>query len=596
MIKRWVGFVVIAAAMGCGSDNSSTKTVSHTAGTINGGLWKKGTHTLQGTVIVANGILTVEACSTIKMASGGKLTVRDGGAIKLLGRQDCPINITSSSGTPAPGDWKYVEIYGSASTTDNAFDYVNIEYGGGQGEALGELWIGNGASISISNTTVHKSSDVGVYIDDSGAVPNFTNNHLIDNAKGPISLGANSVSQLNIGEYAPNGVEGVIVRNVTITKDATWLMLGTPYVVPWGLLIEAPTGTAKLTVSAGAKLLMGGPLNLLKDEVNIRVSTGGGFKTAGTPTSKVVITSAASTPKPGDWGHIWYTGASVEIGNVLAGAQIEYGGGNNGTEHGAVWLEDNASVRVTNSIIRNSLKWGVELSGFDASTGLGTGKLGDFSNNSFSNNGSDASADSSNGAHVYLWANQVNQLLSGPYETPASKYNRILIRGGAIEKTATWLNLATPYVVEDTFIVGSTGTALAPIIWTLRPGARVMLMADKSIEVRPFGVVVFEGNTSQHVKILPYPDDKSNWGSLVIGTDATLATLSRLSFVEISSGGGGGYSAQVTINADSKLQVSDLTMTKSLTVCDIKLLAVTSSINVLATAPIVNSFIAACPP
>ena len=279
--------------------------------------WESGVYTLQSSLTVSGGVLQVDACTKIIMPIGGTISVRDNGALSLSGANG-QITITSAKTSPLPGDWNYVEFYATGDSANNKLENVVVEYGGGG--SYGAIYVDSGARVAISNSIVRSSEDFGIEVPNGGHLASFIGNTLVNNALGPIKLGANSVDDLGTGTYTPNTVQGISVVSEAVAHDATWLDLGVPYVAENGFSVTTATGTAHLTISAGAILKLGTGSTLV-------VRDNGGLTLAGTAAKPITLTSAKSAPAAGDWGYIDIYASSSAGFNAIDHAVIEYGGG-----------------------------------------------------------------------------------------------------------------------------------------------------------------------------------------------------------------------------------------------------------------------------
>ena len=85
-------------------------------------------------------VLTIEAGVTLRFGSGARLTIGGGanadpamgfpGTLIAVGTASSPIVFTSSSATPAAGDWVGLE-FAATTTPGNDLEYVSIDYAGG---------------------------------------------------------------------------------------------------------------------------------------------------------------------------------------------------------------------------------------------------------------------------------------------------------------------------------------------------------------------------------------------------------------------------------------------------------------------------------
>ncbi len=154
-------------------------------------------YTLTGMLSVEDGgVLTIPAGTTIKGAGEHgfqeQLIVKQGGTIIAEGTAEQPITFTSSSSTPAPGDWGGIIIcgyapisaataggtgsvetdvsipYGGSDAEDNSgiLSYIKIEYTGaresGTSEHNGLTLYGVGSGTTINNIYVLEAADDGI--------------------------------------------------------------------------------------------------------------------------------------------------------------------------------------------------------------------------------------------------------------------------------------------------------------------------------------------------------------------------------------------------------------------------------------------------
>ena len=257
---------------------------------------------------------------------------------------------------------------------------------------------------------------------------------------------------------------------------------------------------------------------------------------------------------------------SLATGNDLRYAVIEYAGKGNGAGNfavadahdGAIWLDEGASVAMANSIVRNSVKFGVEVA--DKST------LRDFTNNTFTGNGD---------AHVALYADQVRMLGAGSYEATNQK---ILIRGGTVENAnSTWLNLGVPYVIEEDITIGGTNPGKV----TVNYGTKIQLMEGKNIIVTATtGTLLLKGTAAGKITITSFGGNDVYWGRIILNS----ANANWFDYTDISKGGQSSY-GQVYMEAGSVLTYNYLVMSNRSTSSSLDLYR---SGNVTATA-VLNS-------
>lgn len=276
--------------------------------------------------------LTIAAGTTIKLGDGATIRIEDNAGLSAIGSERAPITFTSAKSTGSPGDWDQIEFYAGSADELNLLDHVIVEHAGGS--IYGQVWVQSEASVAIRDTTVRSGSDVGLYVEGTGALREFTGNTLTGNAKGALSIGANGVDSLLAGTYGPNGVEGIVVRHDTVDHDALWRAHQVPYLIDGGFFVEVDAGSALLEIEAGSELR-------LTDGAVISVRDNGGLRLAGVAGTPVKLTSGKPAPAPGDWGEIDIYESSVGPENVFTYAEIAYGGG---SIYGQLWVQAKAQV------------------------------------------------------------------------------------------------------------------------------------------------------------------------------------------------------------------------------------------------------------
>jgi|GEM_PF-755110 len=473
-------------------------TVTHPGGSLEAPeTWTRATHVLEGTLYL-RATLTVEACSVIKMPIGGKIVVTDNGALKLIGRADCPITLTTSKSVGSPGDWDSIEFYQTSTGPENILQHTVLEYGGD--DTYGAVWIQEGASVEISNSVFRRLRGAGIYADNNARLRDFSGNSFLDIEGVPLNVGITVASDLRPATFVDNQEQAVALRSGTVDRDTTWRNLGVPYVVD-DFSIRRSTGSATLTVEAGTTIK-------LRPGTIVKVLTNGALNLAGTAGAPVTFTSSKSSPAPGDWAQIEVYADSIGSNNAMTYAVIEYGGS---STYGLLWLQDGASMAVSNSTFRQSGDVGIHVAG-------GSARLPGFSGNTL--------VDNARGP-ISLPASVVADLGAGVY-TP-NGIEGIIIRGGTVSQDATWNDLGVRYLVANDFDVNRTaGTATL----TVNAGATIALDQGRSIAVRSNGRLNLAGTSSDRVTITsskasPAPGD---WREIDIYSTGNTWTYADISY------------------------------------------------------------------
>jgi len=505
------------------------------SGTVTTETWTEAVHVVDITVWV-EGLLTVQPCAVILMKEAASIDVIDGGALQLLGEPDRPVTVTTFDDPPLRGAWGNIELQDPSEAGANVIRHAIIEYGGDG--PFGAVRVESGVSLTMTDTLVRESGDVGVSLASTAELIVFEGNTLIDNAAGPIELPHDQAGQLGEGTYAPNDVEGIQLISLEVNRDQTWLAHDAPYVSDNGFTLVNYDESALLTVEAGAVLKLG-------EGAAVRVDRNGGLKLAGTMADPVTITSASSTPMQGDWANIEVRDESVAEHNDFDFAVIEYGGS---SLFGCVEVWHDASVAVTDTTIRQCADVGLQ-----ADTGA---ELRDFVDNTLIENLDGA---------IQVGANEVDQLGYGTYGP--NDIDGVVVYLDYLDHDTTWLDLGVPYVADNGFDLEGDGGTTA--VLTLEAGSSVLLGDNGSIVVRGDAGLTLDGTEAEPITLssmyaTPAPGD---WYHVELRSDS-LAASNRFSHTHFSYGGGSNF-GQLSLSYDAEVILQSVTFSQSGEGCDI---------------------------
>ncbi len=280
--------------------------------------------------------LTIEAGTTVMLQPDGFITVRDGGALKTAGTTDKKVTFTSAKDAPAKGDWKYIEIFDTASS-ENEFAYTNFMYGGSA--PWGVLWVQSDVTVKIDNCFFKDIADRAILFQDGVKLTSFTGNSfekiddvLIDIQAGDVKELSPFIIDAYTGYYVLVGYGGA--------ANGTWKKLDVPYVIKDHLYVTGST----LNIEAGTVIKM-------EPESFINVKDSGALKLNGISGNKVTITSSKSGPAAGDWRYIEIESTSSNANNAFTYADIMYGGGSN--DWGQLYVNDGATIKLDHVTFSN---------------------------------------------------------------------------------------------------------------------------------------------------------------------------------------------------------------------------------------------------
>ena len=337
--------------------------------------WKKNDnpHIVTDSVYIYRATLTLEPGVEIRFGSGSVyLTLgysNYGGTLIAQGTDTEKIIFTSNAANPQPGDWGGILFTGTDSD-DSIIENAVVEYGGYNGSGNiktieSSPTIKNSiiryslnSGISLYNSSSHIS---GCSITENGAygiriynsVPVIDNNTFSFNKSYPISIKNQFSYELpyiyktNIFNF--NQPNQIFVYLPYLTTSQTLYNIGIPYYIDQKLTVY----NATLTIEPGVEIRFGsGSVYLTLGYSNY----GGTLIAQGTDTEKIIFTSNAANPQPGDWGGILFTGTDSDD-SIIENAVVEYGGYNGSGNIKTI----ESSPTIKNSIIRYSLNSGIRL-------------------------------------------------------------------------------------------------------------------------------------------------------------------------------------------------------------------------------------------
>ena len=271
--------------------------------------------------VLANAKLTIEPGVTLRFAADKELTAgyTESGQIVAEGTAALPILMTSKLASPGPGDWAGITFWAGTSN-GSKLSYVKLDY---CGKDDGCIVIDNGVKsdrITIDHVTIDHAGNDGIVENGADSRVKITNTTFptgaIKAGKYAITVIAPSFAAID-GTNTFNGAPIELQGGTIETGNVNWVNPGTSITVTSNLRVEGSTKPV-LNIGPGMTFKFG-------NDINFWIGYGdvGRLVVAGTVTSRVTFTSAATTPGKGDWTGIYLWGKGEAD---ISFADISYAG------------------------------------------------------------------------------------------------------------------------------------------------------------------------------------------------------------------------------------------------------------------------------
>ena len=305
---------------------------------------------IDGIPDVVGAQLTLAAGVEMAFRADAGLQVNADGALRSEGTESAPNVLRGEQATP--GYWRGLAIY--SRDARNRLAHTTVAHGGGSRYsgmfAAANVALDDGARLEIEDTTVRNSGGLGVSGDPGVEFGAFARNTFVDNDASPLQIAPQTAEAFDgASTFAGNEDDFVDLYDRNVTDDMTLAALDVPYRISGTPDIDG----ALLTVEAGAELVFA-------SDAGLQVNSDGALDIQGTAAQRVTVRGEQATP--GYWrGIVFY---SNDTRNAIANATIEHGGGGRFSGLGAaanVSLDDAVRLTITNSTVRNSAAWGIQV-------------------------------------------------------------------------------------------------------------------------------------------------------------------------------------------------------------------------------------------
>jgi hypothetical protein len=288
--------------------------------------------------------LRIEPGARLEFKKGARLVVEDG-AIVAQGDKQQPIVFTSAEKAPAAGDWGGLVF---ASSKPSSLLSVVVEYAGDEPKlpATGDagapkipakyygivgsigafgltsiddispvadrkpaIYLGPDAKLTLVDSVVRNAVRVGLAADGDDPFERFEGNRFENDGGFALDVPASAMGKvLSIDGSDPVRVRGKVKTTQTWPKVSAGIVVGS-------LRVVGDKGNVVLTLA---------PETVLRVQPKVALQFGSYSDGGAIVANKVVFTSAASKPAPGDWAGIRF--GKYAPGTNMDGCTIEYAG------------------------------------------------------------------------------------------------------------------------------------------------------------------------------------------------------------------------------------------------------------------------------
>lgn len=298
-------------------------------------------HIVEGTLRVDAG-LRLEPGVVVLFLAGAAIVVGSGapGALQAVGVADSFIYFTSAETSPAPGDWRAIELRPLATLDTNKLVHCVIEWGGGAERGLVYC---ESSRVEVLNCSLRFSGSDGIILA-GGRLGRFSGNAVVHCRGLPLCVDPAGVAYLNTAgnQLRGNGFDAIGVLGSVLADSVTWPVKDLPYLVISTLTI-AGSRAPVLTVASGCTLFFA-------DTARLRIGVGqsGGFRADG---SERIVFGPSGSRWPGIevWEH------SIPYAVVLRNCVIDRAG----FGAAAALFVYKSNILLARTVIRNSANIGI---------------------------------------------------------------------------------------------------------------------------------------------------------------------------------------------------------------------------------------------
>lgn len=307
-------------------------------------------HYLVNSEIDSFGKIVIEEGAEFRFASGIRFRIRNTGVIQAMGTAADPIILKGA--VELAGAWTGLFI--ESSSVENQLNHVHFSHAGHSNIASGfgktALAFASAARTNLSGLMFSNVDGYGIYIRYDNSVIGFDNLSFgAGLAEGAIYMRTPQIS--SIDHMSDFGNNYVVVDGGTLNTGVnhTWINLQNGKY----LFTSNADIYDRITIQAGTALEF-------TNDVLFRLRAGSVIVAEGTASDRIVFTRRDGTGA--HWRGIYYQSTSVE--SVMDYVEVSYAGNSNagtGLAQTNIGIDNNARLTLTNSIISNSLGWGIDV-------------------------------------------------------------------------------------------------------------------------------------------------------------------------------------------------------------------------------------------
>jgi hypothetical protein len=331
----------------------------------------------------------------------------------------------------------------------------------------------------------------------------------------------------------------------SIDADLALGAIDSPHVISSDVRIE---NGATVTLEPGAVVMFAGNTNL---RIDIGANSAGALlANGGEPgvSDQIVFTRFQDVGGPAPNGHyrgLRFGANIITSRTMLRNVVIEFGGRRNtDTNRGAVEVLSGSAPSITDSIIRESLNYGLF-----AQSGAGSDATDWFGNNQLTANGR---------SPISIGSDDVSTL-GANLDLLGNGRDRIFVRGSTVSRAnAAWANHGVPfYLLNGLFVRGGS-------TMTIAPGTEMRFASSRRLQVSSDaeqGTLVASGTPQAPIRMV---SDSGTWNGILLESRIQAGTVLRNVRVEgLSAVGNGGLRVDNPGNPGDRVAIVESCLVQS---------------------------------